>query len=99
LISRIFSFIQKLLSAFASSNRNVIVAAYYHYCKERTLVQKLERLVESGTYFLFGFWFFGQERDREFGDTHASTEKEGRKKKRKKEVHQNKKAQATFQLF
>jgi len=48
---------------------------------------------------LFVFWFFGQERDREFGDTHASTEKEGRKEERKKEVHQNKKAQATFQLF
>jgi len=62
-------------------------------------VQKLERLVESGTYFLFVFWLFGQERVREFGDTHASTEKEGRKKERKKEVHQNKKAQATFQLF
>ncbi len=48
-------------------------------------MQKLERLVESGTYFLFVFWFFGQERVREFGDTHASTEKEGRKEERKKE--------------
>jgi len=84
LISRIFSFIQKLLSAFASSNRNVIVAAYYHYCKERTLVQKLERLVESGTYFFVRFLVFWS-RKRSGIRGHARKHRKRRKKGRKKE--------------
>jgi hypothetical protein len=57
-------------------------------------VQKLERLVESGTYFLFVFW----SRKRSGIRGHARKHRK-RKKERKKEVHQNKKAQATFQLF